>query len=297
MDVWVGILTFAAVLLLALGAEAARRSRAIRMAERVGAADRASRLEWQLDGGESVLVQLGRRLQGLARRVAPAGILADTGRRLRWAGIALQSEEFYAVRLAAAIVATGAMLALSAVGLGARGITVTLVAGATGYLGPDLWLTRRVRARQAAADRQLLGFVDMLAVAMEAGLNLADGIRQVADHIGGVLGLEFRRAADEVRLGAPRAAALAGVAERVGLDELSNVVAAIAEAERNGTPVAAVLRQQGDAIRQMRQLRTQELPQKTAVKILLPLMLCIFLPMMVVILGPALVNLAGALGM
>lgn len=299
MELWVGIFTFAAVLFVVIGVDAVRRGKSVLLAQRLGTADRITTLEWQLDQrDEPFQRQIMRQFQRLAVRVAPAGILADTARRLRWAGMShMKAEEFYAIRLAAAIIAAGATLALSVVGMGASGITLTLVAGALGYLIPDRWLTGRVRARQAAAERQLLPMVDMLAVATEAGLPLGEAIQQVADQIGGVLGAEFRRADDEMRLGATRAVALAGVADRVGLDDLTNVIAAITEAERTGTPVAAVLRQQAAAIRQSRQLRAQEVAQKMSVRIMLPVMVCIFLPMMIVILGPALINLAQALGM
>lgn len=299
MELWVGIFTFAAVLFVVIGVDAVRRGKSVLLAQRLGTADRITTLEWQLDQrDEPFQRQIMRQFQRLAVRVAPAGILADTARRLRWAGMNdMKAEEFYAIRLAAAIIAAGATLALSVVGMGASGITLTLVAGALGYLIPDRWLTGRVRARQAAAERQLLPMVDMLAVATEAGLPLGEAIQQVADQIGGVLGAEFRRADDEMRLGATRAVALAGVADRVGLDDLTNVIAAITEAERTGTPVAAVLRQQAAAIRQSRQLRAQEVAQKMSVRIMLPVMVCIFLPMMIVILGPAFINLAQALGM
>lgn len=290
MAVWTGVFVFAAVMFVVMGIDAGRREELARLAGRLGASDRASELERRL--AEADRWRLG---AWLVRRLASLRVPGGVGRRLALAGVALKPEEFYAAQVTATAVATGLALTLSLAGVGAAGLGITLVVGGTAYMAPVLWLNRRIQARRRAVRRELLAFVDLLAVATEAGLPLMDAIRHVAEQAGGVLGHEFGRAVAEARMGTPQAAALAAVGDRLGVDDLSHVLAALVEAGRTGTPVAGVLRQQAAAIRQVRQLQAHELAQKTGAKMLGPVILCIFLPMMVIILGPAAIALVRTL--
>ena len=99
------------------------------------------------------------------------------------------------------------------------------------------------------------------------------------------------RAGVEIRLGKARQEALRDIANRTGVAEVSNFVAAIVQAEQLGTGIAKVLRIQSDQMRVLRRQRAQERANQTPVKILFPLAFCIFPAMFVVVLGPALIRL------
>lgn len=284
MDIWIASLVVTSAVLLGLflmDLSAARQRRLDQMLGR--------EVAWQEEegvGGAGVRQWLAR----VGARLAGAEGLGQAAQKLKWAGLSVRPEEFYGIRLGAALVAGGAALSMSFVGMGPMGVGLAVAAAAIGFLAPDMWLTARVTARRRAVERQLLGFVDMLAVATEAGLNLGDALQYVAERMGGLLGKEVQRAGSEVRLGATRDQALPAVADRLGHPGLTRVVLEIVQAEKTGTPVVEILRRQASLIREERRLKAQELAQKASVKLMLPVILFIFMPTMVLIMSPAVVN-------
>lgn len=284
MDIWVGVLTAISVICLAMwliGIRAAR-SRALDLA--MGTSGSEEEDEARLSAGWL------RRLERMAMRLAGQEALSAAAERLRWAGLRMRAEEFYALKLGAALVAGGMALSMSFIGLGPGGLGLALAAAAVAYLAPGLWLGSRVRARQQEVEQQLLGFVDMLAVSCEAGLNVGDALQYVAQRMGGVLGGEVGRAGDEMRLGSARARALLAVAGRLGHSGLTRLCQEVVQAEKTGTPVVEILRRQAALIREERRLQAQELAQKATVKLMAPVILLVFLPTMVLIMSPAVVN-------
>lgn len=192
---------------------------------------------------------------------------------------------------------TGVVVAAS-MGYATTGVLAAVCfAGGLGFVAPGMWLDYAVRARQDRIRRGLPDILDLLVVSVESGLALDAAIKRVGEEMQLVhpdLSEEFRIATMEGTMGIPRMEALTNMAERVGLDELRSVISVIAQAERFGTSVAKALRNQGEAMRTKRRQQAEEKAQKTAVKLMIPLVLFIFPAMGIVLAGPAAVNLMEA---
>lgn len=192
-------------------------------------------------------------------------------------------------------VATGIAMGYSVVGIAA----CVSFAGGAGFIAPGMWLSMAMSSRQDRIRRGLPDILDLLVVSVESGLALDAAIKRVGEEMSLVhpdLSDEFRIATMEGQMGIPRMEALSNMAERVGLDELRSVISVISQAERFGTSVATALRNQGDAMRTKRRQQAEERAQKTAVKLMIPLVLFIFPAMGIVLAGPAALNLIEAFG-
>jgi len=168
-----------------------------------------------------------------------------------------------------------------------------------GFVAPGIWLSSSISGRQEKIRRGLPDILDLLVVSVESGLALDAALKRVGDEMGRVhpdISEEFRIATVEGQMGIPRSEALDNMSARVGLDELRSLVSVITQAERFGTSVAKALRSQSEALRTKRRQAAEEKAQKTAVKLMIPLVLFIFPAMGVVLAGPAAINLMEAFG-
>ena len=132
----------------------------------------------------------------------------------------------------------------------------------------------------------------MLTVCVEAGQGFDAALMQVARSITGPVGGEFTRALQEIQLGKARGEAFAGVARRSHISEMRTFVTALVQADRLGLPIGGVLREQANQMRLIRRQRAEEKAMKVPVKILFPMLLCIFPAMFIVIIGPAGIRIA-----
>jgi tight adherence protein C len=196
-------------------------------------------------------------------------------------------------------VVVGFAVAVS-MGYDIRGILgITLLAGGIGFIAPGSWLDAMVKGRQDKIRRGLPDILDLMVVSVESGLALDAAIKRVGEEMALVhpdLSDEFRIATMESQMGIPRSEALENMANRAGLDELRSLVSVITQSERFGTSVAKALRNQGVAMRTKRRQQAEERAQKTAVKLMIPLVMFIFPAMGVVLAGPAAINLMEAFG-
>jgi tight adherence protein C len=126
---------------------------------------------------------------------------------------------------------------------------------------------------------------------VRAGLGLDAAMVRAAQGARGALGEELSRVVQERRLGASRSEALSGFSTRMDLGDVNAVVAALAQAEELGVPVADALEVQSDALRVRRRQRAQEHAMTLPVRLLFPLVTCIFPALLVVLLGPAALSL------
>lgn len=169
-----------------------------------------------------------------------------------------------------------------------------LFAGGVGFIAPGMWLTQAIRSRQDKIRRALPDILDLLVVSIESGLALDSAIKRVGEEMAMVhpeASEEFRIANMETQMGIPRGESLDNMAVRVGLDELRSLVSVIAQAERFGTSIGMALRNQAKGMRTKRHQQAEERAQKTAVKLMIPLVLFIFPAMGIVLAGPAVVRL------
>ncbi|RDV84059.1 type II secretion system F family protein [Ammonifex thiophilus] len=160
-----------------------------------------------------------------------------------------------------------------------------------GFLFPDFLLRSRIRRRQREVRRQLGEVIDLLTVSVEAGLGFEGALTRVVEKMDGPLPQEIRRTLQEIRVGRPRREALREMAQRVGVEELLSFVGAVIMAEQMGVSLAKVLRLQSQELRRRRRQQAQEAAFKAPVKMLLPLVLCIFPATFVVLLGPAVLRI------
>ncbi|WP_118178779.1 type II secretion system F family protein [Paraburkholderia phosphatilytica] len=173
-------------------------------------------------------------------------------------------------------------------------IGLVLVLAALGYYAPNLYLRHRVKQRQRVIFEDFPDALDLLTVCVEAGLGLDAAIVKVADEIhikSPKLSEEFELLTLELRAGLSRDNALKNLAMRTGVDDLNVLVAMLIQTQRFGTSVGDSLRVHSENLRQKRRLRAEEAAGKIAVKLLFPLIFCIFPSLVLVLLGPAFIQI------
>lgn len=161
-----------------------------------------------------------------------------------------------------------------------------------GFLLPDFWLGRRISIRQARIRRGLPDVLDLLVICIEAGLSLDQATSRTAEE----LRFAHPELADELGIvvleqhaGRARADAWRQFAERTGVDSVRNLVSVLVQSEQLGTSIAKTLRVHSDTLRVQRRQKVEEAAAKTTVKLVFPLVLCIFPSLFLVTLGPALI--------
>jgi len=229
-------------------------------------------------------------------RITPPRLCKHAARALSQAGYAdrLDVPHWLALHTVCAVWAavittlTGGLLGASPTALGASVVLATAAAA----LWPTLWLRDQIQSRRASMTRDLPFVLDMATLCVEAGLNLPGALQQAAARGPvGPLRDELSLALAQIRAGNARMQALRAMAERVQIPGLRAVIAALAQADALGMAVAPVLRAQADALRSKRFLHAERLAQQAPVKMLLPLVVCIFPCTFLVIGFPILVRL------
>lgn len=169
------------------------------------------------------------------------------------------------------------------------GLTALVVA----YLifGPDGKLNGQVEKRQAAIMQDLPDVLDLLTISVEAGLGFEQALDRTIATVPGPLSTEFARMLGETRAGASRADAMRALDARIDISEVRSFVLAILQADTFGVSIGRVLRAQADEMRIRRRQIAQEAAQKAPVKMLIPMVFCIFPALFVVILVPALLQI------
>jgi tight adherence protein C len=169
-----------------------------------------------------------------------------------------------------------------------------LASAALGYFLPVLARDFTIQRRQRAIFETLPDALDLMLICVEAGLSVDAAMQRVADEIrlrSSELADELGVLVAEIRAGAPRDEALRRMAGRTGLVEVSSFASLVAQAERFGTSLGAALRVQAEALRTTRRLEAEERAAKVPVKLLIPLVFCIFPSLFIVLLGPAAIRI------
>jgi tight adherence protein C len=234
------------------------------------------------------------RLIRLGRAATPGAVLAQTRRRLDYAGNPpyWTVERLFEVKAVSLI--AGAMLG-AAVGLlsdGVVGLVLgTLMGAPLGFFAPDLVLYDMSERRQDRIRRSMPDILDVLTVSVEAGLGFDAALAQITRYGRGPLAGEFARVLQEMQIGRARVEALRALAARTSVTELKSFCAIVVQASELGVPIANVLREQAREMRIRRRQRAEELAQKVPVKILFPLIFCLFPALFIVVLGPGVINI------
>jgi tight adherence protein C len=173
-------------------------------------------------------------------------------------------------------------------------IVVVMLAAAVGWLGPEFWLSSRVKARQKCLRLSLPDAMDLLVICVEVGLGLDQALLKVAEEMEVVhpeLSSELQMVNLEMRVGKTRIDALRDLAKRTGLEEIKSLVGILVQTDRFGTSIVQALRSFSDELRTMRRQRAEEMSAKVSVKMVPALVFFIFPALMVVILGPAVLTI------
>lgn len=180
-----------------------------------------------------------------------------------------------------------------------RGLIFAFIAAALGYMVPGLWLGQRLNDRRRQIQNGLPDALDLLLVSMEAGSALDQAMMKVSNELRiayPVLAGEFRHVITEMRAGRPRAEALRQFADRSKVDDVRALVMTLIQTDKFGTSVGQALRTHADVARTKRRQRAEERAQKLGVKLVFPLVFCLFPAMYVVVLGPSVLRIIRILG-
>jgi len=158
---------------------------------------------------------------------------------------------------------------------------------------PGVWLDGRVRSRQDEIRRSLPDALDMLSVCASAGLGFDQSMQKISNYWDTELGLEFERVTHEMEMGVSRAIALKNMRNRLDVNDLSQFIAILIQAEKIGMSYADVLHSQALQLRVLRQVRAREIANKLPAKMLIPVILFIFPALIAVILGPSIPIIMG----
>jgi tight adherence protein C len=230
------------------------------------------------------------RLGGLLSRSTPQKAAQDLDNRLEMAGRPgnLTPADFGAIRLVAAAVMGALGLLLGLLLGGTLYIVGALVFGiAFGYYLPVLWLKQKVDGRRAQIQKGLPDAMDLLVIAVDAGLGFDAALARVTDKYKNALSDMFAKVLREVSLGRPRLEAMDEMGRSSGVDDLHNFIQAIIQSEQFGTGIGKILRIQADEMRRKRRQRAQEKAAQATLKMMLPMVGCIFPTLWIVLLGPA----------
>ncbi len=172
---------------------------------------------------------------------------------------------------------------------------VVMLAAALGYYLPDAVLKLRIQQRQQRLMHAFPDALDLLRLCMQAGLGLDAAMERVGREMRQarpLLSEEFALTGLALRAGASRADALRNMSQRVGIKDIDALVVMLIQADRFGTSVSESLQVYSDALRTERRLRAEEAAAKLPVKLLIPLIFCVFPSLLTVLLGPVVVTLA-----
>lgn len=289
-----GIVVLAVLLILAgVRAPTASDPIAERLAE-FGVSDEPVTLEEiELSQGfyERVILPFFNRVGQLAQRFTPQATLQSTRMRLEMAGNPMRIDPafFLAMRFVLAALLGGLVFIVFLISgrnwLTGLGLSVLFLV--LGFFFPDLWLRSRISRRQRDIFRAMPDALDLLTIAVEAGLGFDAAMGKVHEKWENDLALEFGRVIQEIRLGKLRREALRDMADRLGVSEMTSFVAAVIQSEQLGVSMAKVLRIQSDQMRVRRRQMAEEEAHRAPIKMIFPIGILIFPSLLIILLGPA----------
>jgi tight adherence protein C len=297
-EIIIAVLAAAAVLLITYGVAARPSEDAVqsRLSQLVVQARTVEEMELEQPFYERIIRPVIQRLARAGRR-QEGGLIQRIDAKLEKAGYpgGLRGADWVGVKLMALIGFAVLFFVLGLLVLQSPvvALLLALVGAGLGYMAPEFWLGRKIKARSWGMVLQLPDALDLLTISVEAGLGFDAALAKVVEKMEGPLVDEFRQALAEVRMGRVRREALRDVATRADAQPVSNFIGAIVQAEQLGVPIAKVLQIQSNQLRVERRQRAEEAAAKAPVKMLFPMVGCIFPTIFIVILGPAVVTVMG----
>lgn len=243
---------------------------------------------------------LALKLSGIGQRFTSPKKARGTEQRLATAGnpYDMRTVDFLGLKVVVAGAVAGLMFLL--MGLVGRnlsmGLLLAVAGGGIGFIAPEIWLSRRIKARRKAILLNIPDALDLLTISVRAGLGFDAALAKVVEKMSGPLIDEFQRALAELRVGKARKDALRDIVGRTQVPALTSFIGAIIQAETLGVSISKVLQIQSEQLRIERRQRAEEQAAKAPIKMLFPLVGCIFPSIFIVILGPAIISIMVNLG-
>jgi tight adherence protein C len=247
-------------------------------------------IELQRPFSERVLRPAIERLGSMLSRSTPQKARQDLFNKLELAGRPgnLTPEDFVAVRLVAAAIMAALGFLIGLLLANPVYLVIALAGGAIlGYFLPVIWLRQKVDARRTEIQKGLPDALDLLVICVDAGLGFDAALARVTDKYHNALSDLLSKALREVSLGRPRLEALDEMGRNSGVEDLHNFMQAVIQSEQFGTGIGKILRIQADEMRRKRRQRAQERGAQATLKMMLPMVGCIFPTLWIVLLGPA----------
>jgi tight adherence protein C len=244
---------------------------------------------------ERAILPALRGLTDVGRRFTPVGFVDKVRQKFVYSGnpSADAVDRFLAEQVIAVVVAF-VLIIVVFIRQPVTGMAFWMVIGflgAAAVLGPTATLNRKVQERQVQLRNKLPDILDLLTISVEAGLGFEQALDRTVSAVPGPLSEEFGRMLGEVRAGASRADAMRALETRTNVPEIRSFVLAILQADTFGVSIGRVLRAQADEMRIKRRQIAQEQAQKAPVKMLIPMVFCIFPALFVIVLGPAVLRI------
>ena len=258
-------------------------------------------LELSKPFSERVLLPLVKRAARLFSWMWPQNRLAMLRTRLAMAGnpSGITAGDFVGVKGLSMIIVLGISLLFGFLTRYPLTFFSMLLLGILGFCGfflPDVWLSRRIKQRQQGLINALPDALDMLTIAIEAGLSFENALQEIAAKWNDELSREFTRVLRDIGMGMSRRLALLGLSERTGVQDIVSFVASLNQAEELGVSIGRVLAVQAEELRVRRRQRAQERANQAPIKMMFPLVFLIFPAIFAVLLGPAVPQLFRSIG-
>lgn len=222
--------------------------------------------------------------------ILPTSLIGRARTWLKIAGDSLTISQFLTIVLITTTAPAALMFLLTWVVLGGVSPLIPIIAAlliaAAGLLMPFLMLKRTARKRQRVIWRSMPNALDLLTTCVEAGLSLDFGVQRVADKYPGPLSDEFHRVLREMGLGKPRRVALAEMADRIQLPDVTTFINSLIQAEQLGTSIGDVLRVQAGQMRMRRRQRAEQIAHQAPVKMVMPMVFFLMPSLFLVTIGP-----------
>lgn len=246
------------------------------------------------EGGASI--QRTPVLLEVSKKLVPTSYEAKLDRWLSLAGrpASLPLDRLIIAKPALAVVGAAIGLLLSAKSLTPQSVGFGLFLTAFLYFVPDLLIYNKGVKRQQEIEQELPNTLDQMLISVEAGLGFEAAMARAGGHGGGALAQELMRTLQDIQVGRPRQDAYEAMAKRSSVQDLRSFVRAVVQADKYGIGIARVLRAQAKQARVKRRQRAEEKAMKLPVKVLFPLLLCIFPVLFIVLLGPAAIKIIEA---
>ncbi|GAC1329787.1 MAG: type II secretion system F family protein [Candidatus Dormibacteria bacterium] len=182
--------------------------------------------------------------------------------------------------------ALGGLLILGLLKLAFPLFLLALGPPALGWILPDQWLKQKARARRTEIEDSIPDFIDLLTICLDAGLSFDAGLQRVSEKVEGALAAELTVMLTEIRYGRPRLEAMEALSARIGVDDITAFVNAVTQSQKLGVALGDTVRIQAAEIRRRRRQKAEEKASQASLKMLFPMIGCIFPTLFIVLMGP-----------